>query len=933
VQDAQKYRSTQWNEPDGLPKLSAEEKSKQYKDLDKYSPSKFDSPNQARTLTPEEESKNYNDLDKYQPVSWNEPDGLPKTTPEEDSKNYTDLHKYSAVQIDNPDTPRKLTAEEASKQYDDLHLYGAVRWNEPDGLLKPTAEEASKNYADLDQYGPVQWNEPDGLRKLTPEEKSKDYQDLSSYGPVAWSEPDGLRRLTPEEKSKQYDDLAAYAEPFVVKDSVLEAHEAAQMDPTPRAEPLAAKVDAPIEDKSKEYKDLDKYGPVRWNEPDGLRKLTPEELSKNYEDLHLYGATRWNEPDGLRPLTAEEKSKTYRDLHAYAPTGKSGPEAVPTRVHPEEASKDYKDLPEYSQYDNGDAATPRVHPEEASKQYEDLREYSQFDNTGPETERIHPEEASKQYEDLSKYPAQGYEEPKQTTRTHPEELTKEYEDLGEYSPRKFEPVDQAYPVHPEDASKEYEDLGKYKPQKFDSVARGYPLHPEEASKAYPDLHLYQGIAHNKPFGKITDLPNPFAIRPKPYQAKSPSQEHTIAALARHWGLYHPSDVDAAPLDTLTAQEIRAEVLQRAQEPTGEESVSSGAQEAEEQVRVEAGRKLTGNFVRDFPEEFARSWSAEYSPSGTTLYPKDQAGDGQSAGGSTALDVEEDVHPSSMDESFPRETSRLEPAMSRLSQKSKMSAEEKAMLSADPYSMAPQGLQTSYTEECGGRATWPTMVRHYSAKAKSSEDKDGQSSSEEPISWKILAYDPIAQSVAVAETSSSVVDASSPSPPAEVLARLSNPSKFLPHFRRLGLQGYEIFSGSGDVMVFRKVRPSSMDADATSTLAETGDRRATRINPIDMMGYPVTGNFASPTGFVNYDSVAEDVVDKPVPPYRSTVDTTRNETAADSQTSTSEGQRKKRSLGRKLALTTVWVAGGAYAVSVMGEYFSTGGADGRRAKRL
>jgi nitrogen fixation-related uncharacterized protein len=476
VQDAQRYRSTQFEEPQGLPRVSAEEGSKEYKDLDEYAPSTFDNPDKSRKLTPEEKTKNYQDLDDYNPVMWNEPNGLPKPAPEEQSKKYKDLDKYAAVKIDNPDAPRKLTPEEASKLYNDLHLYEAVRWNEPNGLVEPTPEEKSKQYPDLDQYGPVHWSEPDGLRPLTSEELSRNYDDVSKYGAVRWSEPDGLRKLTPEEISKQYDDLHKYAQGFVCADSLLEAHEAAQMDPTPKAEPLAARVNAPIEDKSMEYKDLSKYGPVRWNEPDGLRKLTPEELSKNYEDLHLYGgASKWHEPDGLQSLTAEEKSK------------------------------DYRDLPEYAQYDNTGPKVERVHPEEASKQYEDLDGYAQHDITGPEVERIHPEEASKQYEDLSRYPSQGYEEPAQIGRIHPEDASKPYEDLSKYSSPKFDSLDKAYPATADADTPIYDDLGKYNPQQFDSVDKDYPIHPEEATKAYPDLHLYQGFGRNKPIGAIAGI--------------------------------------------------------------------------------------------------------------------------------------------------------------------------------------------------------------------------------------------------------------------------------------------------------------------------------------------------------------------------------------------------------------------------------------------
>jgi hypothetical protein len=505
VQDAQRYRSTQFEEPQGLSQVSAEEMSKKYQDLDKYAPTEFDQADKSREPTQEEATKNYQDLHEYNAVMWNEPNGLPKTAPEERSKKYKDLDKYAAVKIDNPDAPRKLTPEEASKVYNDLHMYEAVRWNEPHGLVESTREEKSKQYPDLDQYGPMHWSEPDGLRPLTSEELSKNYNDVSKYSAVRWSEPDGLRKSTPEETSKQYDDLHEYAEGFVCADSVLEAHEAAQMDPTPKAEPLAARVNTPIEDKSKEYKDLNKYGPIRWNEPDGLRKLTPEELSKNYGDLHFYGgATKWNEPDGLRTSTAEEKSKDYRDLPEYAQYDNTGPKAE--RVHPEEASKQYKDLHEYTQYDETGPGVERIHPEEASKQYEDLEEYAQHDNNGPEIERIHPEEASKQYQDLTQYPSQGYEEPAQTDRINPEEVSKLYKDLAKYSSPTLDSPEKDYTAGADVDAPIYDDLRKYNPQQFDSIVnKGYPIHPEEATKAYPDLHLYQGFEHNKPIVAIAGI--------------------------------------------------------------------------------------------------------------------------------------------------------------------------------------------------------------------------------------------------------------------------------------------------------------------------------------------------------------------------------------------------------------------------------------------
>ncbi|KAL7972287.1 hypothetical protein HDV63DRAFT_283599 [Trichoderma sp. SZMC 28014] len=672
----------------------------------KYSATGFDDPNAPRELTPEEKSKQYTDLGDYKPSKWNEPDGLPQLTPEERSKIYEDLPEYSKMKIDDPNAPQKLTPEEESKNYEDLDKYKPVTWNEPDGLPQLTPEEKTKLYDDLDKYGPVRWHEPDGLQERSQEEKSKDYKDLHKYGPVTWDEPNGLRRLTPEEKSKNYTDLHAYGSPFTCRESVLKDYEAIENDPTPKAEPIAAKVE--VRDcKPEQYDDLDKYGPVRWNEPDGLRQLTPEELSKNYEDLNRY-----------------------------------------------------------AQYPNAGPAVPRIHPEEASKAYRDLPQYSAFPNAGPAVERIHPEEASKVYKDLPGYAVDGYEEPDKIRHIHPEELTKDYKDLG-----------------------------AYEPQTFDSPDTLYPMHPEEASKAYKDLHGYKAA---------------------------------------------PPDVESE-METLTADEIRSQVLSRAN--VGAKEVAAEKDEAEMEL-------------------------------------------------------------SSMDESFPSELSKpeaepIERITGRLAQ---LRAEK------DPYSNDPKGLETSYSEECGSETT-AAVVKHYESSPASAA-----AVTDEPTMYKILAYDTSTKSVSVAETTSDDHDVSSPAKLTDVLLQLSHPSKFLPYFKPLQERGYDIQSGGGDVLIFRKNRPASPNAsDLPSDPAPSSTN--TRINPVDMMGQSVTGNFASPTGFVNYDDSLEDYHKKRAPPFRN----------AHTQKSTPEQpvapEKKKRSFGKKLVLGTVWVGGAAYAVGAVAEHLS------------
>ncbi|KAJ4153603.1 hypothetical protein LMH87_010085 [Akanthomyces muscarius] len=284
-----------------------------YKDLGAYKSASFDNPNTPWELTAEEKSKHYNDLQKYRPIEWNEPDGLPA---------------------------------QSAEQYKDLHDYKPSKYNEPDGLPGRTPEEQSKDYDDLHKYGPVTWNEPDGLPGMTAEEKTKLYKDLNKYGAVTYSEPDGLRPLTSEELSKNYEDLDKYAEGFKCKDTLLKAQQAREMDGTPRGTPRPAKVDVKPANYAQEYKDLDKYGPVRWNEPDGLQPLTPEELTKKYEDLDRYAQYDNADPQSAR-IHPEEASKRYGDLRNYNPRAfDAANRKYP--IHPEEATKNYKDLGSYA---------------------------------------------------------------------------------------------------------------------------------------------------------------------------------------------------------------------------------------------------------------------------------------------------------------------------------------------------------------------------------------------------------------------------------------------------------------------------------------------------------------------------------------------------------------------------------------------------------
>jgi hypothetical protein len=785
-----------------------------YDDLDKYKP-------EIDETSTKEKPAEYDDLDQYGPVKYNEPDGQRKPTTEEDSKKYEDLDKYSSANVDSPLTQPQLTAEEKSKAYQDLNQYKPVYWNEPDGLKAQSAEELSKDYDDLGKYKAVYWNEPNGLRERTAEEVSKDYKDVGSYGPVQWSEPDGLRRLTPEEESKKYDDLDDYVNPFEASQSVLKAHEKAQMDTTMRGKPLAPKVDAPVEDFASKYDDLHLYGPVRWNEPDGLRKLTPEELSKNYDDLHLYGAVRWNEPNGLRRPTAEEKSKSYKDTHLYAARDVSPPIS---RVHPEEASKAYKDLPGYRHFSNADA-TPRVHPEEASKQYNDLNAYASFENDAPQAEQV----KAKQYKDLHKYPSAGYEE---TTRQH---------------------------VHPEELSKAYTDLGSYRPTEFVSQAQAYPVHPEEASKVYQDLHKYTAVRHNEPNGNMSIPLDEVARGLREFDSKAGSQKSPDATSNAYCGTPNRSIPDSMETsvhmdDSGSAETIRAAVLRRAHQNSQRIKNQAGSD-------LEAGRTLTGNYARDFPEEFATSWSKSNSSSKSTLLPNNNSGGLSGEQVSTAIDNDELA---SMDESFPMEATRLQPALDRSGKVHK-----------DSYSHEPQGLQTSFSEECGS-STVPVWEKRYEPKAESSKTAKVPKAA----SYTILAFDSASKMMNVAQTTSNADDNNTPMSLPAALLLLAEPAKFLPFIQSLQKQGYEVVSGSRQMLVCRQIRPIS------------GEFMNSSVDPFDET--------------IRHGGVFP---------------TTDGETQRSRR---GRNSGKKMGLGRKVFVGTVGIMGGAFATASLVEYLSTKG---------
>ena len=121
-------------------------------------------------------------------------------------------------------------------------------------------------------------------------------------------------------------------------------------------------------------------------------------------------------------------------------------------------------------------------------------------------------------------------------------------------------------------------------------------------------------------------------------------------------------------------------------------------------------------------------------------------------------------------------------------------------------------------------------------------------------YRILAYDPHTQKITNTKTTSLKESTTeTPLTLSETLSKLNNPAKFVPYFTSLSKLGYEIISGGSDILVFKKVRQEKSPSLTSDYAAATAERTTMHANPIDGTTTQ-TGNFASPTGFVNHDAV-------------------------------------------------------------------------------
>lgn len=154
---------------------------------------------------------------------------------------------------------------------------------------------------------------------------------------------------------------------------------------------------------------------------------------------------------------------------------------------------------------------------------------------------------------------------------------------------------------------------------------------------------------------------------------------------------------------------------------------------------------------------------------------------------------------------------------------------------------------------------------------------------DPPLYRVLAYDSGNDMMSSATTTTSVFPGSAEERPLgipEALSQLYQPARFVPYFAELQNDDFQAVAATREVIVFRQVRraeESKKEVEQSSRSrvgledhgldgsrarlnsdVHKGKESSSEVNPIDgtsrLHPGPTTGNFASPTGFVNHDPV-------------------------------------------------------------------------------
>lgn len=440
-----------------------------------------------------------------------------------------------------------------------------------------------------------------------------------------------------------------------------------------------------------------------------------------------------------------------------------------------------------------------------------------------------------------------------------ENFEPKYDDLAKYKPTEFngpdsKPVDRTLELGHE--AYDPKEVAKYKPFHYNEPDGKPIVHPAEAGHTDYDqaeVQRYKTFMWNEPHGKPDNHPIDLGD-----EGNGIAELRNYHSLGSHKSLDQPRKNDAETCHLENGfSDVRNYKACHSNEPNGKaaETVEDAIDTSEiPHSAVEPSKKPTA--AKSVPSSWYRRKEAVSEPNGGK----------QSTGSSrSALETSMDRINAEHDAIDKLASISVKAATSRL-QKQLADAERKQE-ELDPKYTEPELVETLYAED----STVPPYVQSQTrTQSTTAQDANAETPPvSESFVYKILAYNPGMNTIDMAETTSGIPETDSLLSTSEVLLSLSNPAKFFPHFAPLRAQGFEIVSGSGDVLIFRKACESQNLGSSSSNSthenpspplnkgAQARTATSATINPIDMTGKkgfvpPSTANFVSPTGYVNLD---------------------------------------------------------------------------------
>jgi hypothetical protein len=896
---------------------SIDESLKEYETDESYKPYFAYEPDGKKPDPVREGLKDYETKESYKPYFAYEPDGKIPDPVREGLKEYETNESYKPYFAYEPDGKRPDPVQEGLRDYDSRVSYETFPWGVPDkevsqdSVRSDPVQEGLRDYDSKTYYGPVMYNEPDGKSlqerasiqessKLPRIEDARLNQRISSPYKVLRRQDDadtredldllrpsdvraasgiikGSKKETEAEKIAKRKELEADFQKHAVEDSELQSI-ASQIKGRVNSKPAEVSSDLPATERKMTgnfVRDFPEEFEKKWtaeNNHSGI--LTP----KPQTDAWGYDKT----PKGLELSYEQDVQKSEQEfIKGLAPTERYArrPDIPRIQTSLDRSGTQEEDGKRESKATTMDSVDPIEEAQELRAKYANLKLQNELDPYSKEPQGL---ETNYEEELKLKNEADPYSKKPQGLETsYAEEQKRE---------RQLEIEADPYSKRPQGLETSYEEERKLEIEAdpYSKKPQGLETSYEEERKLEQKLAIEADPYSKKPQGLETNYEEELKLKNEadPYSKKPQGLETSYDE------------------ERKLEQKLAIEADPYSKEPQGLET--SYAEEQKLEIEADPYSKKPQGLETSYAEECA----AKQGEGDLSVFV--------SSYGSPKRDEDSSKKRDTVSEN---ESRRLD-------------NQKKNVLKQKDRDLVRQ-IRSVYEEKYG---TIDHKHRQVPEEPKTSQYLDGESAqgvestseAPEPTLYKILAYDPTMQSISTAETTSIVPDTASALTPAEVLLRLSNPSKFFPHFEPLQAQGYEIVSGSGDVLVFRKVRSAGPAEVKEEPSPSPRDRMKKATNPIDgTQSGPIatTGNFASPTGFVNHD-----------PPYgsnpafKSNVDVRREEDVFSGKSNWSRGterpqQRKKMSLAKRMLLGAVWVGGLSYTLGVVSEYFKTGGIDG------